>query len=172
MTNGILTSMKIRDRIYKSFLRSKEPNQRLYLEARYKTYRNKIVSICRQSKSNFYQKYFRENMKNISKIWKGVNNFITNKSKSEHTTLSLNIDGNVTFSSIADNIKKKIPRTPKTYKQFLKNPTRNSIFLSPVSSDEIEKCFSMLDSNKAYGPPSIPSRILTIAKKEISIPLP
>ena len=68
MTNGIMTSMKTRDRIYKSFLHSKDLAQKAILKERFKTYRNKIVTLCRISKTEYYKNYFKENLKNVGKV--------------------------------------------------------------------------------------------------------
>ena len=58
MTPEIFNSMKVRDKLYKSFLRAKEPLVKATLKERFKLYRNRIVSICRQRKIDFYQKIF------------------------------------------------------------------------------------------------------------------
>lgn len=78
MTKGILNSMKTRDRIYKSFLRSKDPAQKAILKKRFKTYRNKIVTLCRISKTEHYKHYFKpkkceENMERDKPINQSIN---------------------------------------------------------------------------------------------------
>ena len=42
-------------------------------EVRYKYYRNEISSPIRISKNNYYSDYFKANMSNIKKTWKGIN---------------------------------------------------------------------------------------------------
>ena len=38
----------------------------------HKLYRNKILTLTRIIKKNYYHKYFKENIPNIKKIWKGI----------------------------------------------------------------------------------------------------
>ena len=42
---GILTSIKIRDNLFKDFLETSSPELKLFLQSRYKQYRNRIVSL-------------------------------------------------------------------------------------------------------------------------------
>ena len=59
ITNDILTSIKKQDHLYKSFLREKNPLSKALLLENSKIYRNKIVALCRLSKSNYiFQQIF------------------------------------------------------------------------------------------------------------------
>ena len=58
ITNGILTSITKRDHLHKNFLKEKDPFFKSLLQQSFKLYRNKIVALCRLSKSNFFNKYF------------------------------------------------------------------------------------------------------------------
>ena len=184
MTPEILNSMKVRDKLYKSFMRAKDPLVKNTLRDRFKAYRNSIVSICRQRKIDFYQNFFQENIQNSANVWKGINCITAIKRKVQSTVISLEIDGKVTsdppkvvnkfntfFATIANKIKKDIPKTPKSYKDFLKNPNPKSIFLSQVSANEVLECLDSLDNGKANGPASIPPKVLNLIKAEISTPL-
>ena len=72
ITKGILVSINRCDQLHKSFLKEKDPFFKSLLYDSFKKYRNKIVTLCRQSKSNFFNKYFRDNIKNAGKVWEGV----------------------------------------------------------------------------------------------------
>ena len=54
--------------------------------------RNQIVTICRQSKKNYYQKYFAENAESARNTWKGIKTIINVHStiKSDPTYLIIN----------------------------------------------------------------------------------
>jgi len=123
-------------------------------------------------------------MNNASKIWKGINSFLSFKPRNSQGDISLEIDGKIIsdptqianklnsfFSSIAEKLRTKIPRTPKTFREFLTNPNPHSIFLSPIHAEEILDCLNSLDCRKGYGPSSIPPRIIKLIKTEISHPL-
>ena len=169
MTHDILKWMKVCNKLYKSLARTKDPLIKDFIDQRYKAYRNRIVTICRQRKSSFYQNFFQENMTNAREIWKGINSIISLKKKSFQTEFELNINGKLTsdlikvanefnsyFTSIADNLRQK---TPKTFIHFLKEQNLHSMFLAPISESEILECLSSLEGNKANGPSSIPSNI-------------
>ena len=72
ITNGILKSISIKNKLYKKFLKSKDT----FWYQRYKYYRDTLNHLIRRSKRNHYRSYF-ETFKNNSKhIWKGVNELI------------------------------------------------------------------------------------------------
>ena len=174
MTKGILYSMKIRDQLHKKFLSVKNQQRKSFYLERFKKYRNTIVSLCRISKKNHYLSYFHENRNNIAKVWKGINSLISKKLSSPPPSTLL-INGipetdpqiiantfNGFFTSAADKIRSKIPRTPKTYVEFLQNSNPKSLFLSPVTREDVLNCIHSLDSSKSTGPCSIPPRILKL----------
>ena len=43
---------------------------------KYKFYRNKIISLTRLSKANYYQSFFDLNIRNVRQTWKGINELI------------------------------------------------------------------------------------------------
>ena len=51
---------------------------------------------------------------------------------------------------------------------YLSNESSSTIFLQPTDKEEIANSISSLNSNKASGPNSIPYRILSLLKNEIS----
>ena len=101
-----------------------------------------ITTLCRRSKENYYSKYFKDNFSNIKKIWEGIKSIISTKSNSNHVPTCLEINNNIVtdpmcisntfndyFSSVADEIKKSIPKLNKHFSAFLKTPVADSIFL-------------------------------------------
>ena len=147
----------------------KKPLLKSLLQESFKKYRNRITILCRLSKSNFYDKYFTFNQKNIRKVWEGVKSIISSRSTNTSSPTCINIDNNLVtdpltiansfnnyFASIADNIRKDIPYTTKQFSSFLKNPVPNTIFLSPSDDEEILHCIlSCLDLKKSSEPSSI-----------------
>ena len=73
------------------------------------------------------------------------------------------------FSTIASDIRAKIPPTSHHFSEWLKNPNRNSIFLRPTSANEIKSIIQSFKNNKASGPNSIPHQILNIMIEELSL---
>ena len=75
------------------------------------------------------------------------------------------------FGSVAKEIDKKIPKSKRTYTDYIKNISLNWLPLIPVTESEIEKIINMFSEKKAVGPYSIPINILKEYKKILSIPL-
>ena len=75
------------------------------------------------------------------------------------------------FGSVAKEIDKKIPKSKRTYTDYLKNINLNWLPLIPVTESEIKKIINMFSEKKAIGPYSIPINILKEYKKILSIPL-
>ena len=53
----------------------------------------------------------------------------------------------------------------------MKNPYINTMFLAPVTTNEIETTIKYLNERKAIGPNSVPTKILKLAKQPLSVPL-
>ena len=68
-------------------------------------------------------------------------------------------------------MEQKIIPTNKSYTDYLYNQSQHSLFLSPTTPDEITKLILQLDTNKATGPNSIPTKILKLLANIINIPL-
>ena len=121
-------------------------------------------------------------MKNSKNIWKGIHDLINmKKDKTDVNKISLNLNGQNTtdlkrvadefnsyFTSVADEIRKKIPRSKKDFKSYLRNRTRNSLFFSPITKDEVLKTIKLLDLTKSTGPCSLPLKTLETVLDELS----
>ena len=61
---------------------AKNPLNKHALHEEYKTLRNRINELKDTSKQNVYHDYFASNSNNIRNIWKGINQIVNVKSKS------------------------------------------------------------------------------------------
>ena len=181
ITKGIKRSIKNRDWIYKKFIKEKDPTIKSIIYNRFKFYRNNIVKLIRKAKINHFKNFFNNNMRDSKNIWKGINQLITSKASTNSTKISLKINNttennpailanefNNFFTSVAENVRKNIPPTNSNFEEFLQFRSQHSFFLKPVSTEEVEKQISSLDTKKATGPYSIPTKILKFASKKIS----
>ena len=75
--------MSIRDKLFNTFIHCKNPVKKISFENRYKYHRNSVVTLCRRSKTSYYQRFFDTNINNSKKIWSEINSLINNKSKSD-----------------------------------------------------------------------------------------
>ena len=64
ITKGLQTSIKIKNSIYRKFLRTKSP----YYHIRFKYYRNKLNHLLKNSKVKYYNEYFCKNQSNIKNL--------------------------------------------------------------------------------------------------------
>ena len=76
ITNGILKSMTKRDIFYKDFVKEKNPQKKERLGTIYRSYRNLIVTLLRNSKKKYHTDYFEEHKENMKKTWDGIRNLI------------------------------------------------------------------------------------------------
>ena len=118
------------------------------------------------------------------KTWEGIKLLVNINKRNNKTVNCLNVDGveetdpfvisnhfNKFFSTIAQQIEGKIVKTNKHFSDFLSDPLQSNFFLTPTLPDEIQEIIKSLNSKKATGPNSIPTKILKVFSKTISIPL-
>ena len=126
ITQGLRTSIKIKNKLYASGDVSK-----------YKTYRNKICSLTRISKQQYYFNFFDSNLTNMKKkTWEGINSILARKSKRSKTITSikdpsdsekvtrdpLNIANvlNKHFASVGPTLTNNLPSAKRHFGDFLK----------------------------------------------------
>ena len=183
ITPEILKAMQKRDSYLRKSLKCKSEESRDFYFTTFRRFRNNVVSLCRRSKAKYFADYFHQNSKNIRKIWKGVKEIISLKSNPKSKPISLRIDDIVTsnpdivanslnsyFSSVADNVRSRIPESDKHFTYFLKYPNLNIIFLSPTTPEEVQKIINSMSPSKSFGPNRIPSKILKLVCTEFFYP--
>ena len=103
ITPGISNSIKRRDRLLRKYIKAKDVINKEEIHVRYKTLRNQTVSIIRQSKKMYYQK-FTKNANDIKKTWKGIRNIINirNSNKGQPTSMLIEKELSTVPTKIAD----------------------------------------------------------------------
>jgi len=156
-------------------------------ENRYKLYRNKIVTLCRLSKRNFYHNYFEENVNNMRKTWNCINDLIGHKKKGKKMIFTLKRPDNRNlchkqteipdilnrhFAFIGHELASKIPHSSVHFSRYLPNCNNAKSFaFDLVLATEIEAEIKLTPLNKAHGLYSCPTRLLRVASHIISKPL-
>ena len=110
----------------------------------------------------------------------GIWSIINLKNEKSSNNISLNIDNetiaddltisnhfNNFFTSFTKNLFNKIPKTPKSFKLYLKNSNENSFFLSPTTNKDVEEILSTLKVD----PGKVPTKSLKDSKKCLSKPI-
>ena len=171
--------MKIRDDLFKQFKSSKSAND---MKA-FKQFRNRVVIELRESKKKYYNQYVEEHKSNMKMLWNDIKSVVSMKQANfdaisflkeadgSKITDPLQIANNFNkyFTSVASDITKKIPRTPKSPLAYLSNPNIESFFISPCTSSEISLVIQELKNGKSSGPNSIPIKLLKILEPHISV---
>ena len=111
-------------------------------------------------------------------IWKGIKEIVTLRPQSfnfptkivkdsTEITGTFNIANafNEYFASIGNNLANKIEPSTISPLKYINYSCPQTLYLSPVTSSEIEEEIGKLKSKKACGPFSIPINILKLAKK-------
>ena len=138
----------------------------------------------KKSKQNYFAKYFESNIKNLKNTWKGIKSIISLRSSASSSPNLLNFNNESTsdplkianvfnnyFTSAREKTQSKIRFLNKNYNDYLHGENSNSFFIIPTDSEEVISIKSSLSDNKSSGPNSIPTRMLKLLKKDISIQL-
>ena len=180
ITSGIRESIKVKNKLFSQGRHNK-----------YIYYRNKITTLIRLSKAQYYANLFEINKSNTRKTWAIINSLLhSKKGKSgKNSILALKdptLNGEICtdkkrlphimnefFATIGQNLANKIPTTNTMnfydYMTDINQP--NSLFCEPVSAKEIENEILLLPNNKACGLYSIPLSFLKIARSIVSFHL-
>lgn len=166
ITNGLVTSIQERDRMYYEMLNNPED---LELKNNYKNYRNKLNKIISKTKNEYYEKKIltTTDSKSIWKIVKQINNVPEkNKSINEIKTKNGNVASNNKdiasefnnfFADIGHKLATNIIQPNIVYNEQI---NQNSIFLTDVTQIEIRQYLNSLKNNKSPGKDQIKNETL------------
>ena len=177
LTAGLRKSIRVKNALFLT-----------YDWVKYKFYRNKIISLTRLSKANYYQSFFDLNMRNARQTWKGINELIgCCKKKNKHNPLNFICSTpnevptgdpkeisdilNRYFATVGHKLASKIPQTINTFSDYLDPPLNHTFFFDPIIPEDINLEISTLQDNKAHGLYSSPVKLLKLASGVISVPL-
>ena len=156
------------------------------LERAYKLFRNRITREIKKSKKKYYKEYFENNISNMKKTWQGIKEIINMNNKSGPQINQLNYKGKLVdnnkdiannfndfFTNIGPILDNEIPVSQRPNGSIVYLPPRipHSFLISPTNPDEINDLINSLDDTKSCGPCSVPTKMLKLVSKEISIPL-
>lgn len=186
MTNGLLTSLRHRDKM--RLQSDRRPNDDT-LRNTYTRYRNYLQTLIRLTKNTYYKTQLDVNAGNMNKSYKIINE-ITDTATKKHTISSLLTENgevknnepkkmadilNNYFAAVGETLASSIPRpvhpphphTPTT--RTFNNP--HTMQLTPVHLHEVSALISSLSAHSAPGPDDIPSDILKRHSQHLVQPL-
>ena len=123
ITNGIKTSIKIRDKVHKQMIKQKDAILKNQKQMLCKRYRSKVIDLLQITKEAYYKRYSQENRKNSRALWSGANEIIYSKKSSKTIPpSSISVERKIIpdpqiiaenfnnfFISIGKNIQKNLP---------------------------------------------------------------
>ncbi len=86
LTKGILKSCKKKNKLYRDFVKYRTVNA----ENKYKAYKNKLTTIMRCAKKDYYTNLLMENKSNIKNMWKVLREVIGSKMNSSQPVYLMN----------------------------------------------------------------------------------
>ena len=179
LSEGLKEGIKKKNKLYLKYNRIRSVAN----EIQYKTYRNKLNSILKFAEKKCYSDLLDESKHNIKKTWQIIKNIINkNTTKKYHSKFKMN-DGSITcdksiisekfnefFTGIGPSLAKKIPKQSLSPLHYLGNPMAQSIFLTEVTANEINKIIQCLQ-NGAAGHDDITASSLKLVSVAINQPL-
>ena len=181
INNSILKMIKHRDRL---FQKKKDDPSNSQIEGTYKLFRNRITREIKKAKKEYFKQFFEDNLNNMKKTWQGIKKLINLNYNSSHhitqlyhkgkyinTNLGMANTFNSFFTNIGSELDSEIPITQKPggSKCYLGPRIPYSFFTAPTNPKEICDLINTLDENKSSGPCTIPTKLLKVASKELSL---
>ena len=168
MSSALLKSCKTKNKLYRKYLKSKST----IAYSKYKTYKNKLTTILRNCEKNYYANLLELHKSNLKETWKIIRE-VLNQPNSKPTNIPLTVNGalvadpitianefNNYFASIGPTMAATIPRANLHPSSYLKNPNPNSMFINPVTTNEVIDITLNLKNTKPYNCFELPNHII------------
>jgi len=183
LTKGLLKSSATKQKLYKCWLRSKNPNDRV----KYLRYNRIFVEIAKKVEKEYYLKLFDAKTHSIKSIWNNINKLISLSKKSRPKTRSiptlLNQNCSISdpleianalnnyFCSVGSNLMNNIPSCTAKFGDYLKNPIPNSFFCEPIEPNEVINCLTQLLNKKSSSSDLFNGKIINLIAPVIAEPI-
>ena len=179
LSDGLRNAIKQKNKLYIKSIRIRTAQN----ETRYKTYRNHLKRILYKAEKDYYSNLISANKSNMKKTWSILKGIINKKKRLQiQSRFKLN-NGSVTtdktiicekfnnfFIGVGPTLANKIPQQSRTPSSYLGNSSINSMFLVPVSIEEITSMIQGL-KNSAPGHDDITADALRLCLPSITSPL-
>jgi len=179
ITCALRVSIKHKTRLYRKYL--KRPNA--VNRAAYLSYKNKLTWLISKAKQAYYTKLLTNDKNNVQQMWKVYSELLGRKQSKSNKIPKLVINGkpitgdhNITdafndyFATIGKNLADGFPNN-NNYKNYLTAYYSESMFITPVTEEELLKTIAALPLNKAPGLDGIKSNIVKCSAPWIVMPL-
>ena len=179
ITPAIKQACLTKNKLYKRYLRHRTD---VHLQE-YKIYRNRLTSVIRTAKKTYFNELFMHSNNSIQNTWQNINSLICNNNRYVNITELKKNDTHITnpkeisdvfndfFVNVGFKSKDNIPTIPAThFSDFLPLPNPKSIFMHPITSEEILFLIGKLKNNSP-GYDEIPAKVVKAVATLICEPL-
>ena len=148
LTSELKSLIKLKNNLKKKY--AKYP---LTYGAQYREIRNRVTSLLRKAKIDYFKKQFLESSGNSKKSWNLINKILKRKSKQKNET-NFVINGNSTndpnlisncfndfFVNVATDLTNNLPNSHRHFSDFLDNEVHSRFNFSEIDLDVINKVF-------------------------------
>ena len=163
ITDNILEKINKKNKAFRKYMNCRNEPIKEQLNREYKVIKNEITTLTRQSKKDYYNRYFTENTNNLQKIWKGIKEIINIKTKNYTSHPTCILDNNTTitdprkiadtfnnyYTSVADDIlQERKYEGNKQHSDYLSNPIAATFAIYECDQLEVEHIISSLNKKK------------------------
>lgn len=183
ITDGLINSIRHRDYLKKKLIKNHSPE----LKQQYSEYRNMLNKLIRNVKNQYYKIKIAEAQGNFKKVWELVNS-ASNSTSTRKQIKNVNIINNegleVTdntekanvfndyFINVGTKMSQKIKKIENLPNNVLENHSiQSSIFLTPITKNEIIEIIGSLKNNSSAGPDGISVKLIKSIHLNIIKPL-
>ena len=158
ITKHIQKIIKEKDSVYSKYVKKKSK----FWYNRYRILCDIVKQEISKNKKKYFSWYFKANIDNSKKVWKGINEIINNKSSKDNEEIYLDDDGNIItdqktvankfnkfYTTVADKLVRKLGNPTTKFQDYLKNPNKHSIFLNETDPGEVATLIHKLDVRKS-----------------------
>ena len=147
MTPGLKNACNKKNLLYAQFIKDRHNTVK---ETKYKTYKNKLTTILRDTEKRHYDKEFSATKDNVKGTWKLLNKILKNKNMEQIPGIFVdesnkNIVGsqniadsfNEYFANVGNNLAKQIPTSTGHFQDYLSNKNDETLFITPTNPTEV-----------------------------------
>lgn len=187
VTKGLLTSIKVKNRLYKQI--KKDPSDTQAIE-RYRLYKNKLEKLIRSTKYAYIQSEICKNSNNVKNLYKVVRDLCGTRGKGNSGSVCGNtgpieevrlLDGTISRDkqAISDSFNDHYTTYGQRLADKIKNPSKitpvkhqpNSFFMKPTSESEIVSVINSLKNGTSPGYDKLKAETLKRISEVIKQPL-
>ena len=176
LTKGIIKSIATKNKMYTKCYKQNKPE----LTSMYKKFLNKLTTVKRLAKEQYYTAQLIEHKQNISKQWAIINELLERNNKRHRTISKMVNKDNVTvtgseicntlndyFVNIGPSLSEGIDSSNSLLKDNISSNV-NSLFLQPIVPAKVYQEIHNLSIKKSAGPENVPIKFYSMANECIS----